>query len=227
MTNIIDKIKKLIRLGSNNSNHHEAEAAMLKAQEIAIQNNIDISQVSSEEDKKENITKEEKNVGQRLPICSRFITGILAKFFGVSLVVSGNRYLGRTIHFIGKPQDVEFAKWAYEYLNEVFINSWRKYKEDNNKPLEFREIYLLGLCRGLYNKLQENKKNIESNINEENKDKYALVVLDNKAQLAVATKQFFNNLTSGKQKKVKVKDQESYNAGYNNGQKINVNRVLI
>ena len=107
MSKILDTLKKLIRLSSNNSNQHEAEAAMLKAQQIAIQNNIDIASVSiNEETKGKEYLKETKDMGQRLPICHKFTSTLICKYFNVAIILCGGRNSGRTVNFIGTSENV-------------------------------------------------------------------------------------------------------------------------
>ena len=45
---IVEKIKKLIALGTNNTNESEMAAALAKAAELALRNNLDIEQIKAE-----------------------------------------------------------------------------------------------------------------------------------------------------------------------------------
>ena len=51
---IIDKIKKLIALGTNNTNEKEMALALAKAADMAIKNNLDINQIKAECEGSEN-----------------------------------------------------------------------------------------------------------------------------------------------------------------------------
>lgn len=226
MSKILDVLKKLVRLSVNNSNEHEAQAAMLKAQQIAIQNNIDLAKVSLEDEERSEYLKDSRNIGQRMSICHKFSVNLIINFFNVAIVTGGNRNYGRYIHFIGTKSNVEFAKFAYDYLNDTFLNCWRKYKQDHNKPLCYRETYIFGLYVGLKEKLKENKKKMEESIDEKYKDKYALVLINEEKQLDDAKRGFFNNLKDAKTQTVNLKNSEAYYAGVEQGKKININKAI-
>jgi len=226
--NILEKIKKLIRLGTNNANEHEAELAMMKAQEIAIQNDIDIATISQGEEnqKSREFVKNDKDMGQRLPICHKFVSSIIRMFFNVEIVMCGGRYNGRSLSFIGEADKVEFATWAYSYLNDVFINSWRTYKIKNSCPLAYRETYLFGLFKGLKDKLQKQKEELEKNMQKEICEKYSIVLVNSEKELKEATNNFFNNLKTSKSKTINVRNAAIAQDGFDDGQKINLNKVI-
>lgn len=228
---ILETLKKLLRLSANNSNEHEAQAAMLKAQQIAIQNNINIASVAHHASKPDTdsglrYVKNEKMIGQRFSICHKFSCGILLKHFNVKIVSSGGRYSGRVLYFIGTENNVDFAKFAYDYLNETFLNCWREYKKTYQKPLNYRETYIFGLFRGLMDKLEQNKREQENNISSEFKNSYALVVADANKGLEMATNNFFPTRKSVKSRQVSAKDGKAFSDGYERGKAINVNRPI-
>lgn len=238
-TQILDKLKKILRLANNNANPHEAEVALQKAQQIAIENQIDIASVNiSDAPAKENYEKGTLETGARFTVCQRFVNWIIGKHFNVNVITGGSRAYGRKIHFVGKTSDVEFAKWVNEFLNETFMRAWHNHKAIHNTPTKLRESYIYGLYKGLSAKLEQNRKDVESNkfnqiTSEQGEDKsrevqqsYALVMVSEKEQLEQAVSSFFPQLGKAVKKPINLQSMTVMDAGFAKGQTINVARPI-
>lgn len=106
---VIEKIKKLLRLGQSN-NRHEAELALQRAFEIAERNNIDLAALDLAEDLKK-IARRAYHVGSRLSYTRKSALRIVGTFFNVTPVV------GRPcIVFVGTAADVEIAVHVFEFI---------------------------------------------------------------------------------------------------------------
>jgi hypothetical protein len=73
---LISKLKKLLALAGNNPSQEEAEAALSKAQALAIENGIDLALIGSNEDE-EAIVRENMEFGQRLPTVNVYVSNVL------------------------------------------------------------------------------------------------------------------------------------------------------
>ena len=220
---IIDKIQKLLKM-TGSREQGEAETALKMAQELAIKYDIDLSNIplESEKESKQEFVKETADLGARMPVAQKFINPILMKYFGVHLVTGGGRWDGRKMYFIGRKDKAEFAKWVNEFLNNTFMNLWRSYQIATRYPTTYRDSYLLGLQQGLMQKLEENKKKVEAEFVTD-PNKYALVLVDEKKQIVLATQKFFgSNLRKGPKQKINPIVSSIQGAGHSAGYKINI-----
>ncbi len=228
MNKIIEKIQKLIKLATNNTNAAEMEAAMAKAIQIATENDIDIAsiEIKSGKKNKEEFVKETVQMGQRLPVTHDLIRAILRDHFKVKIIMGGNRQVGRYIHFIGVKEDIEMAKFVSSFLSERFMGLWHNYFKRSNCPLSGRQSFFMGLYEGLDTKLTVAKQEVEKNIETEIASGYALMVINRKEELAVAVKNFFPSLTTIAPKKYNLGNQNAYSNGFVAGTNLNIARPL-
>jgi len=219
---ILEKLRKLVNLATGNANLHEAEVAMQMAQKIAFQNNIDLAQVEPQSRSVE-IDKAQINCGQRMSVSQNFVNVILGRFFEVRIIISGNRASGRKIFYFGKKDDVEFAVWANQYLNKLFLDLWHvHYAKNPHLNTKMRETFFFGLYKGLAEKLQEQKDSQESSLEAEVKQSYEIVLVDNAALIQQSVNQSFPSLTKSTNKRIAVRNSEVFGAGHAEGKKINL-----
>lgn len=226
---LIEKLRKLIALAGNNPSVHEAEAAMLKAQSIALEHGIDIAMVSKEKKKKTEFTRDTIFFGGRLPIQNDFITNILTKFFDVKVFSSGSRDSGRLLYFIGVAENVKVAQQLYKFLREAMDSCWKKYFHSTpNISLAFKKSYFLGFYNGLCNKLEKNKQVIEANmlVTGEAQTCYALACVEKKSEMDLYIANNFKTTTPAPKKTMYV-NAGSYSAGYKDGSEIKLFNELV
>jgi len=224
---ILQKLEKLVALAGSD-NEHEANLAMETAIRIATENNIELSQLSRDSRPKDKIEKEETGKGEaRLPVTHRFTTDIIQKYFNVSVVTGGNRDTGRKLWFIGKKEDIDFAKFLNSYLENTFFRLWYAYYKRNPHEKNARESYFLGLWQGLTAKLKETKAKIEQTLADNIKQGYSLMLVDNKAALDNAMTVFFPKLIHTKGKATQIKSNNALADGYANGKEINIHGGLM
>ena len=164
---LVEKIRKLLALGSAlNDSPAQAELAMQKAKQLAIENDIDLASIQVFENKKsdEPIVKgDEINLGKRESVCQKFIYWLLQKHFNVKVITGGGRYYGKMLTLIGKTKDIQIATYINTFLNQEFMNLWHKYRETHYEAqTKDRNSYFWGLYNGLDSKLKEQSKTTES-----------------------------------------------------------------
>ena len=152
---LIDRLKKLLALAGNNPSQSEAEAALSKAQAIAIEHGIDLAMIGETENEEE-IVRDEMEFGQRLPTVNNYVTNVLIKFFNVRIITSGSRYGGRKLIFVGKQSDINTAKYVYNWLSDTMVRCWHSYHKANKHTVNIshKQSYLFGFYNGLINKLE-------------------------------------------------------------------------
>ena len=215
---LIQKLKKLLALAGNNPSQQEAEAALSKAQALAIENGIDLALIGSNE-QEENVTREDMEFGKRLPTVNNYITNVLTKFFNVRIITSG----GRKLIFIGKQSDINTAKYVYTWLSDTMVNCWHNYYKSNNVLLSHKQSYLFGFYNGLANKLDANKVSVEKEklktVDEQNK--YSIVVVNLQKKIQSFIEDEFPKLRTGATKRISM-DSNSYNNGLKDGINCNI-----
>lgn len=155
---IIEKIKKLLRL-SRSSNPHEAQLALQRALELARAHGIAVDGLNPEEQAKEKtITHQDSDHAQRMSYDARYAATICTRFFRVHAVERAKLVLfdgwpTRVIYlmFVGTASDVEIALYVYNFLKHHFGYCWRKFRG----RLRNRQAYVYGMMCGLYSKLEQ------------------------------------------------------------------------
>ena len=232
--NIVEKIKKLLRL-SESSNQHEAESALSFAKELATRHEIDLYSIDAWKDQQETETFERVDIdaGQRLCVASDYVGSIIIQHFGTRVIYFGNRVSGRKIAFIGKKNEVEIAQFVYSFLSETMMRLWRQYQIRNQIDTSHRTSWFMGFYNGLSAKLTAAKEKAESesfaSLDQDKvaevKNKYALVRVSNEEKLATVVKTHFNNLKNiNKQRS--VTDYKTYIHGQETGKTVNINRAI-
>ena len=222
---IIERLKKLLALAGNNPSQAEAEAAMAKAQAVAIEHGIDlVMRGESQAENETEIIRDEMEFGQRLPTVNNYVCNVLISFFNVKIITSGGRNNGRKLIFIGKRDDIQTAKYIYTWLAETMVRCWHSYyKTAAGIPLSHKQSYLLGFYNGLSAKLQSNKRKVEGDrlTNDADKNKYALAVVNLQKQIQDFIDNEFDNLRKAPAKWVEM-NATSYSRGVADGNNCNI-----
>ena len=227
---LIERLKKLLALSGNNSSQAEAEAAMQKAQALAIENGIDLALIGdSQVENETEIIREEMEFGKRLPTVSNFVSTILISFFNVRIILSGGRNNGRRLIFIGKREDVQTAKYVYTWLSETMVRCWHNYYERTvGATLDHKQSYLLGFYTGLEVKLEMNRQAVEANklTNDADKNKYALACVNLSEKIQNFIDNEFDSLRTLPNKRVSV-EASSYASGHIAGSNCNIAKGAV
>lgn len=164
---IIGKIKGLFNLANDkNGNEHQAEAAMAKAYELLARHKLDKSDIMDFAKPGESYNKDNGfQYSKRMPTEWPYIHGILSEFFNIDTVRSFNASKNETIvWFIGKQDDIEIARVIYNQLYFQYKYLWEKYRQRTGAVTTDKRNYYQGLMMGLYRRLREQKKNIETEL---------------------------------------------------------------
>lgn len=112
---ILEQIKKLLALGDScrNDSDEEAQAAMLKAQQLMAKYDISIEEAQSEEEEEyaHEICEHKWDYAYRVPLAH-----IMAKNFRCMVYVKGKR-----IVFMGHPSDAQICKATFEFAYKYIM----------------------------------------------------------------------------------------------------------
>jgi hypothetical protein len=221
---VIEKLRKLLRLATDKgATQGEAEAAMQKAQELALRYKIELAGIEHAERPAEEYTKDTQQ--RRKTFQAKYVEWIVRKHFNVSMVMGRNGEL----FVIGKPTDIAFAKWVTEFLEAEFPRLWTAYQRSTGSGQGARVNYFFGVYQGLDAKLTENKRRVEEEALRGKGDlagKYQIVVVEEKKALVAAVSRFFPNLSRAGRANIRIRHEGAIDAGRTAGRNININRPL-
>lgn len=145
---LVGKIKKLLALAGNNPNQEEAKSAMLKAQQLMAENNIEVS--IDEADKIEygmEIAKTKMNKAFRFGLA-----GIIATNFRCRAIILRSS-TDSPIGFFGHKADTAICKEVFEFAyNAAKRNGDAEYGRYKREGLETKNVfnsYVAGFIKGL------------------------------------------------------------------------------
>lgn len=144
MNPIIDKIRKLLRLGKDSAaTPHEAALALAKAIKLAAENGIDLSQIPDDTGSHGGITHRTELSQAGLP--HRLASKMVKRHFSVETLFDST---GKkpVIHFIGLSNNCDLAIYVYVFLVRSMRTAWRKRK---NRRLRDRDSFLRGYCAAI------------------------------------------------------------------------------
>lgn len=226
---IIEKLRKLLRLATDKAaTQGEAEAAMQKAQELALRYKVELAGLEHAERPAEEYTEDRQQ--RRKTFQAKYVEWIVRKHFNVSMVYGA----GGQLFVIGKRTDIEFAKWVTEFLEGEFPRLWQSYQRETRCNQGARVNYFYGVYTGLDAKLTENKQRVEGEAiieAEMNGDRriaanYQLAVVSDQKALAAAMKRFHPNLKFSGRSTINIRHESAIAAGQRAGRNININRPL-
>ena len=148
-------------LSPNPSNEHEAALAMQKANELIEKHHIEELGNDAEYRYGFGIIDRKK---KRIESYQRRICTILHDFFLVRVVLASlydplRNETYKTIELLGTKENVVIAEYCYFFLENRLASLWSLHKHRfKGSTRTEKNSYYLGLLRGFYQKLQEQKK---------------------------------------------------------------------
>lgn len=129
---VLDKIKKLLALAKS-PNEHEAQAAMLKAQELMAKYGMTVEEsVETEISYSSYIAETSGNATFRVPLAS-----IISKNFRCEVFLTNN-----CVSFYGHSEDVSICKEVFEYAYKTIKKlSTKRYNEARTAGYETKGFY--------------------------------------------------------------------------------------
>lgn len=148
---LMKKVEKLLALAGNNPSESEAKSAMMKAQALIAEYNLDMSELSSD-DKEEIVivpTIHPNNNGYRIRLAQ-----VLSSNFRCRCIMSGN-----IVHFIGHKTDAEVCAKVFNYAYKVSRRQGQKIertaRQNGKSTRGVFNSYCIGFCDGIKSVLDE------------------------------------------------------------------------
>jgi len=155
---ILDRIKKTLALASNNPSQEEAQAAMLKAQELLAKHGLSMADVqSAQQVETPNVADEMAGTGTTW--WEKELSAIIGQNFRCT-----HYFVPRVgIFFIGLEEDVAIAREIFTYAKESIRTSWKRYRRQEKRKNGLKgellkgvmNDYITGFLKGLADKFKE------------------------------------------------------------------------
>lgn len=154
---IIDKIRKLLRLAQGSANAHEAGLALERALQLAARHKIDVAGLDLDPEI-ERILHQRFKVGERMSYIQKLTLPIVRDFFHVSIVVDRPEVI-----FAGTQTDVAIASYIFGFLTATCTLALRRFeKEKKRRPSQARrQNYIAGWIWGIRAQLSRAQKACE------------------------------------------------------------------
>lgn len=209
---IIEKIQKLLALGSNNDQTAEADAALKKAAQIAEENGLSLSDVSPKGEVS-NIGTQGATIGnlKEHPWMS-ILAGCVGRSFDTVPIIDHHK---NKIMFIGTKSDLEMSLWYFNLIRIRTLMSSKQFSKQKE-----RMSYGTGVVSMINHRLTEmfikTKEEIRTDMTK------ALVVVK-KEEVGKAVKEMYPALQHKKIRSRTV-DGNAYNKGLEDGSKMSLHR---
>lgn len=150
---IIDKITKLLARAENNPFAGEAQACMLKAQQLMIEHNLTVADVSENTSQAE-VSELDFTEYARTIWWKKDLVNIIAKNFRCKCFLRNDHHTRRSkIVVLGLKEDVEIAMRIFDFAVEAIISCSSQYlKEAKKQGLStkgLKNTYIFGFLSGL------------------------------------------------------------------------------
>lgn len=155
MTNIVEKIKKLLRL-SKSPFPHEAELAMERAFELAARHKIEIDSLDLGEELNR-VVQDSVRLGFRLSLPRKLSLNIVNTFFNVTAVISYP-----VVKFVGTPADIAIARHVSDFLTESCRHELDLLLVKHGRPVTEvrRRSFVFGFFYGISSQLRGRKEQL-------------------------------------------------------------------
>ncbi|CQR74139.1 hypothetical protein SOV_22670 [Sporomusa ovata DSM 2662] len=201
---VIDKVRKLFNLSKSNFNG-EADAALLKAQQLLMENDLTMDDVTEPIPKPavKDITIEFAST----PWWYKYLITILAENFRCEVLEEKlSRTRRRNFILISRETDIEVAKAVFQHAVVIVKHNSKRFRELGTTH---ENTYIKGFLEGLMVKFKEQVK----------KNQWGLILI--KDTEVVVAKEKFNPVKARKAQAPKVtNDYEAYIHGYVDGNKL-------
>lgn len=149
---ILKRIQKLLCLGANNDQVHEANNAMKKAAQLAEEYGLALSDVNQETGEVGNITKGEVNLAASKHSCwANGLASVVSSCFNCKPVITRRRNGQNIMTFIGTPTDLEMTMWYYKMIRlKTVRGASAKYR-----LVEDQKMYGRGVLVSMSKRLKE------------------------------------------------------------------------
>lgn len=223
---ILDKIKKLLRLGADKAaTREEAELAVQRAYELASRHQIDIQDISLEDDIRKIILENFPHPG-RVTFARKKILNLLQAHFNVSVILQCVPAWMRTptrqphVTFVGTKLDIQIAWYVYEFLLLACTTALKEFCTLRRKPAaSTQKQFVLGFIYGVSSKLHKAKAELSEQQN-------ALILSECGRRDQFQNAAFHPDLLKPVKSDAGRRNDNAVHAGFVQGKKVNIRKPI-
>lgn len=205
---ILRKIQKVMALQSS-SNPHEAETAMLKAQELLLKHNVDAKALVEDGDK---MVLKRILIQKKIDTKTTAISKILETFFVSCVFKRTSSFVA--LEILGTPENIDIAEYVAHVLQVEMERLWREVQRTTHLQGQIaKNSFFYGLAKGYCDKIEAHKKRYDTATSS------ALLVIEK--QLTEAKEMVYPKLKTKKSKRGYSPDADSL--GQKMGKNLNIN----
>ena len=216
MSDITEKIKKLLRLGQS-SNQHEAELALQRAYELANRHHINVSELDLEQNGDKELTHRSILSAANLSYARRCaISYVILPYFHVHVIHEKQK-----LTFVGREEDIVVAEHVYAFLVSECQRALKRWSEEHEiKPVgDYKKSFIKGFFAGLRAKLSQSNRSTTVDFAN------ALIVAEANARTAYMRQQY-GKLRSKANAHPKRESHSALADGFNEGSAVTINQTL-
>lgn len=216
MSDITEKIKKLLRLGQS-SNQHEAELALQRAYELANRHHINVSELDLEQDGNKQLTHHSILSAASLSYAKRCaISYVILPYFHVHVIHEKQK-----LTFVGREEDILVAEHVYAFLVAQCQRALKHWSQEHElKPVgDYKKSFIKGFFAGLRAKLSQANRSASA------ESANALIVAEWNARTAYLRQQY-GKLRSKATTHPKRESHSALADGYSEGSAVTINQTL-
>ena len=149
---IFKRIQKLMSLGANNDQEHEADAAMKKAAQLAEEHGLALSDIDMKTGKVLSIEQGFIHLVHARHNCwTHSLAVVIGECFDCKPIIQGNFNKNGRMIFIGTPTDIEIAMWYYKLIRLKTIRG----ASEKFELVKDQKMYGIGMLSSMRTRLKE------------------------------------------------------------------------
>ncbi|SLM28216.1 conserved hypothetical protein [Desulfamplus magnetovallimortis] len=221
---IMIKVKKLMSLASS-GNHHEAEAAAAKANELIARYNVDMIR----HDRKRGfesiiITEPTLKMSQYHSLAASILTNFyFVRGIWLFIYMPEKQQWGKAFEISGTPTNLKIADYVFNYIIGYAEQSWKQYKKAN-PSCRSRSGYMTGVLYGFMKKLEEQQKESEISQRREQSNDYIPATIEDQRLALYYEKRHPD--TVSKKTSYYSRSASAYNSGMEQGKNLTISKGI-
>ena len=214
---IIAKVKKLLRLAANSPFESEAQVAGAKAQELLCEYHLAMSDIANLNEEYDCDESEDYVLRTGyIPTHVKFLVGAIQQAFSVKAIYNPVSKSSRAISFAGTVPDCHIAQQLFEFLVEF---ASRKAREQGLIGTR-RSAYIHGFSLAVHERLRQQAQNRQQKTDQEK-----ALVLSRQGAVEAYIRQKYPDISYARAGRASS-DQASIRAGYREGETVSLDRPI-
>jgi Protein of unknown function (DUF2786) len=223
LSDVIERVKKLLNVANNSDKSGEIAAAQALAQELMTKYQIEQAQLQGHKRDGDIVSVKVETLSPYIDYKATLLNYIAKNNF--CRVLQGNEYC----LVFGYDSDIKLTLAVYEMLSLHMVSEmksklkqYKKTSEEKVFPKNWAKSFFGGYCITIGERFKEAKSKVINDYESTNKS-VALVVRDKEH----AIEEFFQNLTGGKKRTRKFDANDGYEAGVTSARNANIGQTPI